>query len=103
MDRTGVGWWYPTESRMGSFHSISGMELEEHGPVKTSVTHRLLHISKNSKKLPPWMHGWMFDDWVMGLREDPLLSVPPPTSFRGRELISPLSIKPPSPALIILH
>ena len=92
MDRTGVGWWYPTESRMGSFHSISGMELEEHGPVKTSVTHRLLHISKNSKKLPPWMHGWMFDDWVMGLREDPLLSVPL-TPFRGRELISP----PPLP------
>ena len=41
--------------------------------MKTSVSHRLLRISKNSKKIP---NGWMFDDWVMSLREDNYVNRP---------------------------
>ena len=44
--------------------------------MKTSVSHRLLRISKNSKKRP---NGWMFDDWVMGLREDNYVNRPFPS------------------------
>ena len=44
--------------------------------MKTSVSHHLLRISKNSKKRP---NGWMFDDWVMGLREDNYVNRPFPS------------------------
>ena len=75
MDRTGVGGWYPTESRMGSFHSISGMELEEHDS-KRHLFRTACFRSHIEKILRKDLHGWMFGDWVMGLREDNYVNRP---------------------------
>ena len=60
---------------MGSFHSISGMELEEHDSEDICFAPPASHI-KISKKRP---NGWMFDDWVMGLREDNYVNRPFPS------------------------
>ena len=51
---------------MGSFHSISEMELEEHDSEDICFTPPASHIEKILRKD---LHGWMFDDWVIGLRE----------------------------------
>ena len=50
MDRTGVGWWYPTESRMGSFHLTSEMELEEHDSEDICFAPPASHIEKILRK-----------------------------------------------------
>ena len=76
MDRRGVGWCYPTENRMGSFHSISGMELEEHDSEDICFTPPASHIEKILRK---YLHGWMFDNWVIGLREDNYVNRPFPS------------------------
>ena len=71
-----MGWWYPTESRIGSFHSISGMKLEEHDSEDICFAPPASHIEKIQRKD---LHGWMFDDSVIGLREDHHVNRPFPS------------------------
>ena len=61
---------------MGSFHSLSEMELEEHKSEDICFTPSASHIEEILRKD---LHGWMFDDWVIGLREDNYVNRPFPS------------------------